>query len=78
MALSRAGSGEYGPGEVLTVTVGPTPHLTRQLRAPDLRHNNLQEWNRCNDRKNPPCTKIKKGRFHDRNWPLTCGGAKGI
>jgi hypothetical protein len=24
------------------------------------------------------CTKIKKGQFQDRNWPLTCGRAKGI
>ncbi|MGH3293141.1 MAG: hypothetical protein ACRDP7_15170 [Trebonia sp.] len=24
------------------------------------------------------CRKIKKGRFQDRNWPFTCGGAKGI
>lgn len=30
------------------------PRLTRQLRTPHLRHNNLQKRNRCNDRKNPP------------------------
>jgi hypothetical protein len=30
------------------------PRLTRQLRTPHPRHNNLQKRNRCNDRKNPP------------------------